>query len=142
MYIRYSQEIILEEFSMSITKTIVQTDTAPAAIGPYSQAVKIGDMLFTSGQIPLLPNGELLEGDIDAQTRQVLTNLQAVLEAAGSSLEQVVKCTCFLSDMNNFAAMNSIYGEFFTTNPPARSAVEVARLPKDVMIEIEAIALL
>ena len=127
---------------MSKTKTIVQTDTAPAAIGPYSQAVKIGDMLFTSGQIPLLPNGELLEGDIDAQTRQVLTNLQAVLEAAGSSLEQVVKCTCFLSDMNNFAAMNSIYGEFFTTNPPARSAVEVARLPKDVMIEIEAIALL
>lgn len=127
---------------MSISKTIVQTDTAPAAIGPYSQAVKVGDMLFTSGQIPLLPSGDLLEGDIQAQTRQVLTNLQAVLEAAGSSLEQVVKCTCFLSDMNNFTAMNSVYGEFFTDNPPARSAVEVARLPKDVMIEIEAIALL
>lgn len=139
--IRYSQEIILEEFPMS-TKTIVQTDTAPAAIGPYSQAVKVGDMLFTSGQIPLLLSGELLEGDIHAQTRQVLSNLQAVLEAAGSSLEQVVKCTCFLSDMNNFAAMNSVYGEFFSDNPPARSAVEVARLPKDVMIEIEAIALL
>jgi 2-iminobutanoate/2-iminopropanoate deaminase len=127
---------------MPISKTIVQTDTAPAAIGPYSQAVKVGDMLFTSGQIPLLPNGDLLTGDIQAQTRQVLTNLQAVLEAAGSSLEHVVKCTCFLSDMNNFATMNSVYGEFFTDNPPARSAVEVARLPKDVMIEIEAIALL
>lgn len=127
---------------MSLSKTIVQTDNAPAAIGPYSQAVKVGEMLFTSGQIPLLPSGELLEGDIEAQTRQVLTNLQAVLEAAGSSLEQVVKCTCFLSDMNNFAAMNGVYGEFFADNPPARSAVEVARLPKDVMIEIEAIALL
>ena len=127
--------------SMS-TKTTIQTDTAPAAIGPYSQAVKVGDMLFTSGQIPLLPSGELLAGDIQAQTRQVLTNVQAVVEAAGSSLEQVVKCTCFLSDMNNFAAMNSVYGEFFSDNPPARSAVEVARLPKDVMIEIEAIALL
>lgn len=124
------------------SKIIVQTDNAPAAIGPYSQAVKVGEMLFTSGQIPLLPNGELLEGDIQAQTRQVLTNLQAVLEAAGSSLEQVVKCTCFLSDMNNFAAMNGVYGEFFAANPPARSAVEVARLPKDVLIEIEAIALL
>ena len=121
-------------------KTTVQTDNAPAAIGPYSQAVRVGDFLFTSGQIPLKPDGELLSGDITAQTEQVLNNLKAVLEAGGMGLEGVVKCTCFLSDMNNFSAMNDVYGSFFTGAPPARSAVEVARLPKDVLIEIEAIA--
>ena len=121
-------------------KTTVQTNDAPAAIGPYSQAVRVGDFLFTSGQIPLKTDGELLEGDITAQTEQVLTNLKAVLEAGGAGLESVVKCTCFLSDMNNFSAMNDVYGSFFTGTPPARSAVEVARLPKDVLIEIEAIA--
>ena len=118
----------------------ISTDTAPAAIGPYAQAVRVGDLLFTSGQIPLLPNGTILEGDIRAQTEQVLKNLQAVLEAGGSSLGSVVKCTCFLADMNDFAAMNEVYAGFFSSEPPARSAVEVARLPRDVRIEIEAVA--
>lgn len=122
-------------------RTIVQTDTAPAAVGPYSQAVRAGDLLFTAGQIPLKPDGALLDGDVREQTRQVLTNLRAVLVAGGSSLDQVVKCTCFLQDMNHFAAMNEVYAEFFGAEPPARSAVQVARLPKDVLIEIEAIAI-
>lgn len=122
-------------------KRIVQTDAAPAAVGPYSQAVRAGDLLFTAGQIPLLPDGTLLDGDVREQTRQVLTNLRAVLEAGGSSLGQVVKCTCFLADMNHFSAMNEVYAEFFGANPPARSAVQVARLPKDVLIEIEAVAI-
>ena len=124
-----------------MNKTIVSTDHAPAAVGPYSQAVKTGNLVFTAGQIPLLPSGDVLDGDVQAQTKQVLENLKAVLEAAGSGLEQVIKCTCFLDDMNDFAAMNEIYAGFFPNNPPARSAVEVARLPKDVKIEIEAIAL-
>ncbi len=118
----------------------ISTDTAPAAIGPYAQAIHVGDLLFTSGQIPLLPDGTLLGGDVRAQTEQVLKNLQAVLEAGGASLASVVKCTCFLADMNDFAVMNEVYGSFFSNDPPARSAVEVARLPKDVRIEIEAIA--
>ena len=119
----------------------VQTDQAPAAIGPYAQAVQVDGLLFTSGQIPLLPDGTLLEGDVRTQTEQVLKNLQAVLEAGGSSLGSVIKCTCFLADMNDFAVMNEVYGSFFSSEPPARSAVEVARLPKDVLIEIEAVAL-
>ncbi len=127
---------------MSAHKTLVQTDAAPAAIGPYSQAVRVGDLLFTSGQIPLKPDGTLLEGDVRAQTEQVLRNLKAVLGAGGSGLEHVVKCTCFLKDMNDFAAMNDVYGSFFGAEPPARSAVEVARLPRNVSIEIEAIALI
>ncbi len=122
-------------------KTIIETKTAPAAIGPYSQAIRTEQFIFTSGQIPLRPDGSLNEGDIKEQTTQVLENLKAVLEASGSSLANVVKCTCFLSDMNHFVAMNEVYGSFFTENPPARSAVEVARLPKDVLIEIEAVAL-
>ena len=122
-------------------KTIVHTDRAPAAIGPYSQAVRAGSFLFTSGQIPLKPDGSLETGDVAAQTEQVLTNLKAVLEAGGAGLEQVVKCTCFLSDMNHFSAMNEVYARFFADEPPARSAVEVARLPRDVLVEIEAVAL-
>ena len=118
----------------------IQTDEAPAAIGPYSQAIRIDNLLFTSGQIPLKPDGTMLEGDIRAQTEQVLKNLRAVLEAGGSSLTDVIKCTCFLADMNDFTAMNEVYGTFFADSPPARSAVEVARLPRDVKIEIEAIA--
>lgn len=124
-----------------MTKTIVATDRAPAAIGPYSQAVRVGNLLFTSGQIPLTADGTLAGDGIEAQTEQVLENLRAVLEAGGSGLEQVVKCTCFISDMNNYAQMNEVYGRFFSESSPARSAVEVARLPKDVLIEIEAIAL-
>lgn len=118
----------------------VDTTSAPAAIGPYSQAVSFDRLVFTSGQIPLRPDGSLVEGDIEAQTRQVLANLGAVLEAAGSSFAQVLKCTVFLADMNDFAAVNAIYAEAFPSDAPARSAVQVARLPRDVRIEIEAIA--
>ena len=125
-----------------MSKTIIQTSDAPAAIGPYSQAVSIGNLLFCSGQIPLKPDGSLNEGSIDEQTKQVFENIKAVLAEAGSSLDKVVKTTCFLSDMNNFAAMNAVYGSYFTENPPARSTVEVARLPRDVLVEIEVIALI
>lgn len=121
-------------------KKIISTNKAPGAIGPYSQAVQAGDLLFISGQIPLVPEtGELLEGDVEAQTEQVLKNLKAIAEAAGAGLEKVVKCTVFLSDMGNFGAMNGVYGEYFQQNYPARAAVEVSRLPKDVAVEIEAI---
>lgn len=123
-----------------MARVTISTCEAPAAIGPYSQAVKVGELLFTSGQIPLARDGSLVEGDVSVQTRQVMENLKAVLEAGGSSLAQVIKCTCFLADMNDFAVVNEIYGEFFAAEPPARSAVEVARLPKDVAIEIEAVA--
>lgn len=123
-------------------KQPVKTDRAPAAIGPYSQGVEWDSKLvFTSGQIPLdLRTGNLVEGDIAAQTRQALENLKSVLEAGGSSLKKVIKCTVFLADMNDFAAMNEVYAQYFPQNPPARSAFQVARLPKDARIEIEAIA--
>jgi len=119
---------------------VVSTNNAPQAIGPYSQAITFGDLVFCSGQIPLTPQGTLVEGDIAEQTRQVLTNLKGLLAAASSSLEQVVKTTVFLSDMNEFRAMNEVYAEFFHAAPPARSTVQVARLPRDVRVEIEAIA--
>lgn len=121
-------------------RAVVQTPDAPQAIGPYAQAITAGNLVFCSGQIPLTPDGALIEGDVAAQTRQVLTNLQAVLTAAGSSLDQVVKTTVFLADMGDFAAMNAVYAEFFPANPPARSTVQVARLPRDARVEIEAIA--
>ena len=122
-------------------KEIVSTDKAPAAIGPYSQAVKYGGLVFTSGQIPLDPvSGEVVSGDIAAQTRQVLKNLQEVLTAGGSSLDKIIKTTVFIKDMNDFSVINEVYASFFTQSPPARSTVEVARLPKDVRIEIEAVA--
>ena len=118
----------------------IQTHEAPQAIGPYSQAIKSGGFVYTSGQIALTPDGRLAGEDIQTQTRQVLTNLQRILEAAGVSLEHVIKTTIFLSDMNDFEAVNAIYGEYFGTHRPARSTVEVSRLPKDVRIEIECIA--
>jgi 2-iminobutanoate/2-iminopropanoate deaminase len=121
-------------------KQIIATTNAPAAIGPYSQAVKVGNFLFTSGQIPLLPNGDLLTGTIQEQTHQVFKNLQAVLAEAGASLSDVVKATVFIKDMNQFGDINAIYGEYFGDHRPARSTVEVARLPKDVGVEIELIA--
>jgi len=121
---------------------IVSTKEAPAAIGPYSQAVRAGNLLFVSGQIPLNKSGELVEGGIEEQTRQVLGNLQAVLAAEGASLRDVVKTTVFLKDMNQFAAFNAVYASFFEDHKPARSTVEVARLPKDVYVEIEAIAVI
>jgi 2-iminobutanoate/2-iminopropanoate deaminase len=122
-------------------RQIIKTEKAPAAIGPYSQGIEFDSKLvFTSGQIPLDPKtGQMVEGDIKVQTKQVLENLKAVLEAGGSSLKKVIKCTVFLADMNDFAAMNEVYGEYFNQAPPARSAFQVARLPKDAKIEIEAI---
>lgn len=121
-------------------KRIIQTNKAPAAIGPYSQAVEVGNLLFISGQIPLDPEtGAMVSGGVDVQTRRVLDNLKAVAEAAGKSLTEVVKCTVFLADMNDFASMNAVYAEYFTENFPARAAVEVARLPKDALVEIEAV---
>ena len=120
-------------------REIIATDKAPAAIGPYSQAVKAGEFIFVSGQLPLSAAGELVDGGIKAQTRQVLENLRAVVEAAGRSLADVVKCTVLLLDMNDFAAMNEVYGEFFTAAPPARAAFQVCRLPRDVLVEIEAV---
>ncbi len=119
----------------------VATDKAPSAIGPYSQAVDIGDLIFTSGQIALNPEGKLVEGDVEVQTRQVLTNLSEVLKEAGSSLANVVKTTIFLSNMDDFAKVNKIYAEFFSSHKPARSTVAVKTLPLNVAIEIEAIAL-
>ncbi|HDJ22959.1 MAG TPA: RidA family protein [Candidatus Aminicenantes bacterium] len=122
-------------------KKEVKTKNAPEAIGPYSQAIVTNGLVFASGQIAIDPqSGQIVEGDIEKQTRQVLTNLKAVLEAAGSSLEKVVKCTVFLQDMNDFGRMNAVYSEFFRPPYPARAAVQVARLPKDVKVEIEAIA--
>ena len=130
----------------STPKTLISTEKAPAAIGPYSQAVRIGDLLYTSGQIALDPaTGQIVAGGIEAQTTRVLENLKAVIEAAGANLAQVVKTTVFLKDMNDFAAMNAIYGHYLApegTIAPARSTVEVARLPKDVLVEIEVIAVL
>ena len=123
-------------------KEIISTQKAPAAIGPYSQATKVGNFIFTSGQIPINPEtGELVKGDIKEQARQVLENLKAVLEAAGSGLDKVVKTTVFINDMNRFGDVNEVYASFFTGNFPARSCVEVSRLPKDVAVEIEAIAI-
>ncbi len=120
---------------------IVATDRAPRAIGPYSQALAIGDLVFTSGQIPLDPaTGDLVTGDVAAQTRQVLANLGEVLAAAGSAPGMVLKTTVFLADMNDFAAMNEQYAAFFGEHRPARSTVQVARLPKDARVEIEVIA--
>ena len=124
-------------------KAIVSTDQAPAAIGPYAQAVKTGGLVITSGQLPIDPaTGAFPEG-IQAQTRQSLTNVKAILEEAGLTMDAVLKTTVFLSDMNNFGAMNEVYASFFTEGSfPARSAVEVARLPKDALVEIEVIAAL
>ncbi|RMH69516.1 MAG: RidA family protein [Gemmatimonadetes bacterium] len=123
-----------------MSKKIIATENAPAAIGPYSQGVVWGDLLFTAGQIALDPKtGVITADDIEGQTRQVLENLKGVVEAAGASLAQAIKITVFLKDMNDFATVNGIYAEYFTENPPARSAVEVSRLPKDVRIEIEGI---
>lgn len=120
---------------------IVSTTEAPAAIGPYSQGIVVNNVFYSSGQIPLTAKGELIDGDVAAQTHQVFKNLQAVLKEAGSSLEGVVKTTVFIKDMNDFGKVNEVYGEYFHTHKPARSCVEVARLPKDVLIEIEVIAL-
>lgn len=123
-----------------MTKTAIATQDAPAAIGPYSQAIRCGSLLFCSGQIALDPKtGTMIDGDVEAQTRQVLSNLAAVLAAAGATFEQVVKTTIFLVDLEDFQRVNAIYASRFSTVPPARSTVQVSRLPRDARVEIEAI---
>jgi 2-iminobutanoate/2-iminopropanoate deaminase len=123
-------------------KEVISTDKAPKAIGPYSQAIKAGGFIFTAGQIALDPaTAQIVEGDVGRQTVRVLDNLRAVVEAAGSSLGRVVRTTVYLKDMNDFAAMNEVYALYFPDNPPARSTVEAARLPRDVRVEIDLIAL-
>ncbi len=122
-------------------RQVVNTAQAPKAIGPYSQGIRVGDFIFCAGQAGLDPaTGRLVEGGIEAETRRVLKNLSAVLDEAGTSLKNVVKTTVFLTDMNEFKTMNAVYAEFFPSNPPARSTVQVARLPADARVEIEAIA--
>lgn len=122
-------------------KEIISTEKGPKAIGPYSQAVKANGFIFTAGQISLDPaTGQIVEGDVARQTARVLDNLKAILEAGGSSLDQAVKATVYLKDMNDFAAMNEVYGRYFAKNPPSRSTVEAARLPRDVRVEIDLIA--
>ena len=122
-------------------KKVISTDQAPAAIGPYSQAIEVNGMVYTSGVIPVVPaTGEIPEGSVE-QAKQAFTNLSNLLQAAGTSMDQVVKTTVFIKEMNDFAAINEVYEQFFTGEFPARSCVEVARLPKDVMLEIEAIAI-
>ena len=125
-----------------MTKVVIHSDQAPAAVGPYSQAVKVGNFVYSAGQVGLDPaTMKLVEGGVEAQTEQVLRNLQAVLEAAGSSLAQVIKTTVFLADINDYKAVNAVYARYFTENPPARSAVQVAALPLGALVEIEVVAL-
>ena len=122
-------------------KKIISTDKAPAAIGPYSQAVEVNGLVFTSGVIPIIPEtGELVEGGIEKQAEQAIGNLKALIEASGAKIEDTIKTVVFIKDMNDFAKVNEIYSHFFTGDCPARSCVEVARLPKDVLLEMEAIA--
>lgn len=125
-----------------MNKTIISTDKSPAAIGPYSQAVEVNGMIYSSGMIPVIPaTGQIVDGGVKEQTKQVFDNLKALLGAAGSSLDQVIKTTVFIKDMNDFGAVNEVYATYFDGDYPARSCVEVARLPKDVLIEVEVIAL-
>ena len=122
-------------------KKVISTAEAPQAIGPYSQAIEAGGFVFVSGQIPLIPaTGELVEGSVEVQTARVLENLKAILEAAGSSLESVVKTTVYITNMDDFTKVNGIYGQYFQENPPARVCVEVSRLPKGALVEIDVIA--
>ena len=135
----YKQGIIL--IYGGVNMKIVQTNQAPAAIGPYSQGILVNNLFYSSGQIPLTAEGVMINGDVKEQTHQVFKNLQAVLAEAGASLETVVKATVFIKNMDEFAAVNEVYGEYFSTHKPARSCVEVARLPKDALVEIEVVAL-
>jgi 2-iminobutanoate/2-iminopropanoate deaminase len=122
-------------------RDVIATEHAPKAIGPYSQAIRAGGFIFTSGQVAIDPaTQQVIAGDVAAQTERVMKNLAAILEASGSSLHKVIRCTVFLRNMGDFAAMNDVYGRYFPAAPPARSTVEVARLPKDVLVEIDAIA--
>jgi 2-iminobutanoate/2-iminopropanoate deaminase len=123
-------------------RSAIKTEAAPAAIGPYSQAIAAGGLIFVSGQLPIDPaTGQIVEGDMAAMTRQIFTNIRAVLSAGGSSLDKIVKSTVFLTDLADFQEMNGAYSEFFPENPPARSTIQVAKLPRDARVEIEVIAL-
>jgi len=123
-------------------REVISTPDAPKAIGPYSQAIRANGLVFISGQVAIDPaTQQVIDGDVTAQTERVMKNLAAILSAAGSSVEQVLRCTVFLKSMNDFAAMNAVYGKYFSSGPPARSTVEVSRLPKDVLVEIDVIAL-
>ncbi|MGH7935532.1 MAG: RidA family protein [Chthoniobacterales bacterium] len=125
-----------------MVKEIISTEKGPKAIGPYSEAIKANGFIHTAGQIPFDPaTGQLIEGDVAAQTVRVMENLKAIIEAAGSSLDKAVKATVYLKDINDFASMNEVYGRYFSKNPPARSTVEVSRLPRDVRVEIDLIVL-
>jgi 2-iminobutanoate/2-iminopropanoate deaminase len=131
----------IKGLTMSLNREIITSSQAPAAVGPYSQAVRVGDFVYTAGQIPLVPEtGKIVEGDIEAQTRQVMQNLSHVLDSAGSSLTHIVKTTIFVTNLADFSTINQVYGEFFAADPPARSTVQVAALPLDARIEIEAVA--
>lgn len=124
-----------------MAKSVISTNNAPQAIGPYSQAIKLGNVVYTAGQIPLDPaTGKLVEGDITAQAERVMKNVAAVLSAAGSSIDRAVKTTCYLANLDDFAAFNAVYGRYFTNMPPARSTVQVARLPAGALVEVECIA--
>lgn len=124
-----------------VTKSVVSTQQAPQAIGPYSQAIKLGNLVYTAGQIPLDPaNGKIVDGDIEQQTERVMENLKAILSASGSSLDRVVKTTCFLANLDDFQRFNGVYARYFTAQPPARSTVEVSRLPAGARVEVECIA--
>jgi len=126
---------------MSLNREIITSGKAPAAVGPYSQAVRVGDFIYTAGQIPLVSEtGQIVAGDIEAQTRQVMQNLSHVLDSAGSSLTHIVKTTIYVTNLADFSTINKVYGEFFTADPPARSTVQVAALPLGAQIEIEAVA--
>ncbi len=128
---------------MSLNRTVIHSDSAPRAIGPYSQAIRVGDLVFAAGQTPIDPaTGNLVEGDIETQTRRVLLNIKVVLEAAGSGLDKVVKTTVFMTNLGDFARMNAVYGEYFPANPPARSTVQVSALPKAAQVEIECVAVM
>jgi len=125
-----------------MSKDVIATSSAPAAIGPYSQAIKANGFLFTAGQIPLDPaTGKIVEGDITAQSERVMQNLRAILEASGTSFDRVLKTTCFLANLDHFADFNKVYGSYFTNQPPARSTVQVARLPAGALVEVECVAL-
>jgi 2-iminobutanoate/2-iminopropanoate deaminase len=134
--------LVVKERKKTMAKRVIFTEAAPAAIGPYSQAIAANGFVFVSGQIPMDPStGQLASPEVTEQAKRVLENLKAVLEAAGSSLEKVVKTTIYITDMNNFALVNEVYSQFFVNDPPARATVQISRLPKDVLVEIDAIAL-
>jgi 2-iminobutanoate/2-iminopropanoate deaminase len=138
----YAYTLDITERKIIMGKEIIETKEAPRAIGPYSQAVKVNGMVYTSGQIPLDPTTGELETDIKLATKRSLENLKAILEASGTSLDKVVKTVVFLKNMDDFAAVNEVYATYFTVNPPARSCVAVAKLPKDAVVEIEAVAVI